>query len=178
MASIARQWILGDAVCYILGVMSIIFYLTNFVMILVLTLDRFFTIFIPFFYDRNGNKVAVGTCMSLFVWLITLYHGSSISICKILLVGFFLIAGIVTPIVWCIWEGDNGRYPFIISLTLYMYLHYTSINFVDLVWSFNLCINWVSHSWIVIWSFYLVNLVVIKYHIYWSGIKFIIIITL
>lgn len=37
---------------------------------LVFTLDRFFTIFMPFYYSRNGNKIAIA--MSIGAWVIGL----------------------------------------------------------------------------------------------------------
>ena len=60
VGSIARQWILGDIMCPIIGTLSAVFYPLHFFMVFVLILDRFFTIFTPFFYERNGNKMAIG----------------------------------------------------------------------------------------------------------------------
>ena len=76
VGSIARQWILGDIMCPIIGTMGAVFYTFQFFMVLVLTLDRFFTIFTPFFYERNGNKMAIG--MSLVASLLGLCRAVSV----------------------------------------------------------------------------------------------------
>lgn len=65
VSAVLRRWVLGDVACYILGGIANGFFTTNFLTILILTLDRFFTIFMPFFYDRHGNKIATGMFLLL-----------------------------------------------------------------------------------------------------------------
>ena len=72
VGSIARQWIIGNIACQVIGSTTSPFFTMHYFLVLVLTLDRFFTIFAPFFYEKHGSKVAVG--MSISAWLLGLYH--------------------------------------------------------------------------------------------------------
>lgn len=77
VSSIARKWILGDVMCQIIGSINEIFFPVHYFIVLVLTLDRFFTVFTPFFYSRYGNKVAA--VMSLVLWFLGLCRIVSIT---------------------------------------------------------------------------------------------------
>ena len=57
VSGIARDWLLGDAMCNILGVVNDGFAYFRFMMTFILTLDRFISIFAPFFYKRNSKKI-------------------------------------------------------------------------------------------------------------------------
>ena len=70
VSSIAREWIFGKVICVILGMLNSAFFIAQYFIALVLTLDRFFTIFAPFFYEQHGTKVAI--VMSLLLWLFAL----------------------------------------------------------------------------------------------------------
>ena len=57
VSSIAREWLLGDAMCNILGIVNDGFAYFRFMMTFILTLDRFVSVFHPFVYERNSKKI-------------------------------------------------------------------------------------------------------------------------
>uniref|UniRef100_A0A1X7V807 G-protein coupled receptors family 1 profile domain-containing protein n=1 Tax=Amphimedon queenslandica TaxID=400682 RepID=A0A1X7V807_AMPQE len=60
ISGIAREWLLGEAMCNILGIVNDGFAYFRFMMTFILTLDRFISIFAPFFYERNSKKILFG----------------------------------------------------------------------------------------------------------------------
>ena len=66
VTSILRSWVFGSAMCGIIGGSNTFFFTGQYLMLVVMALDRFLTVFMPFFYDRHGNKIAVG--MSIITW--------------------------------------------------------------------------------------------------------------
>lgn len=70
VGAIAREWLFGYAMCHIIAGISGAFFVAHFLMLFVLALDRAFTVFMPFFYDRHGSKIAIG--MSVALWAISL----------------------------------------------------------------------------------------------------------
>ena len=60
-SGIARDWLLGDAMCNILGVVNDGFAWFRFMMTLILTLDRFVSVFLPFVYERNSKKILISS---------------------------------------------------------------------------------------------------------------------
>ena len=70
VSAILRRWVFGDVACLILGGINDAFFSANFITMFVLTLDRFFTIFMPFYYNRHGNKIAIG--MSFLPWIVAM----------------------------------------------------------------------------------------------------------
>ncbi len=69
-SSITGTWIFGEVVCNMTGMMHDAFALFRFSMMFVLTVDRFISIFGPFFYCRHGGKIAA--LLSMIMWLLTL----------------------------------------------------------------------------------------------------------
>ena len=70
VGAIAREWVLGYAMCHIIAGISGAFFVAQFLMLLVLALDRAFTVFMPFYYERHGSKIALG--MSVAMWTVSL----------------------------------------------------------------------------------------------------------
>ena len=68
--AVADRWLFGDIGCQILGFIHDAHLSIRYLFVLILTLDRFFTIFFPFFYYRYGNRIAV--TMSAVTWVILL----------------------------------------------------------------------------------------------------------
>ena len=68
VSAIADRWFFGSIGCNILGVLHDLHLSVRYVFMLVLTLDRVFNVFFPFFYIRHGSKLAL--IMSLIAWLI------------------------------------------------------------------------------------------------------------
>ena len=66
VTSIIRSWIFGSVMCIILGASTSFFFTGHYMMILTMALDRFFAVFMPFFYNRHGNKIAV--VLSIILW--------------------------------------------------------------------------------------------------------------
>jgi hypothetical protein len=52
-------WLLGQAMCNIFGIIHDFFAMFRFTMTLVLTLDRFMSVFWPFFYDRKSTHMVL-----------------------------------------------------------------------------------------------------------------------
>ena len=57
VSGIAREWLLGDAMCNILGIVNDGFAYFRFMMTFILTLDRFISVFSPFFYERHAKRI-------------------------------------------------------------------------------------------------------------------------
>ena len=133
VSAVLRRWVFGDVACLILGGLNGSYYYANFMNILVLTLDRFFTVFMPFFYDRHGNKIAIG--MSFLPWItaalrftvnasldcfiyvpthkICITSASSSTPCTIstsIFAWSFVFAGVVVPIVLYVIMYLKGRH--------------------------------------------------------------------
>ena len=64
--SIARKWLFGYDGCQASGAIHSFYFITNMLIMAILTLDRAFTVFMPFFYARHGNKIAVCMCLTVF----------------------------------------------------------------------------------------------------------------
>jgi len=69
-SAFADKWLFGSIGCNILGVLHDLHLSVRYVFMLVLTLDRVFNVFMPFFYMKHGSKLA--GIMSLIAWLILL----------------------------------------------------------------------------------------------------------
>ncbi len=69
VTSFAEEWILGDVVCQIVGPLHDMWVAQRFFFTLVLTLDRAFTLFLPFHYGPHSKKVSI--FMSLVAWFFT-----------------------------------------------------------------------------------------------------------
>ncbi|XP_011402977.1 PREDICTED: melanopsin-B-like isoform X2 [Amphimedon queenslandica] len=59
VSGIARDWLLGEAMCNILGIINDGFAYFRFMMTFILTLDRFVSVFFPFVYERNSKKILI-----------------------------------------------------------------------------------------------------------------------
>ena len=70
VSAIARRWVFGEALCQIMGMLHDGINTGRFLMTLVFTLDRLFTVFMPFYYAKHGGKISVA--MSTFVWVLSL----------------------------------------------------------------------------------------------------------
>ena len=69
----ARKCVFGDDVCYLQGILLTTLLPARFLLTLVLTLDRFITVFMPFFYAKYGGKISTG--MSLVAWIFSFIRG-------------------------------------------------------------------------------------------------------
>ena len=58
ISTINGTWVLGDILCDITGMIHDAFAMLRFTMTLVLTTDRFLSVYQPFFYFKNGGKVS------------------------------------------------------------------------------------------------------------------------
>ena len=67
VSGIARDWLFGEVICNVLGVVNDGFAFFRFMMTLVLTLDRFISVYQPFFYRRNSKKLLVGLHVVVYV---------------------------------------------------------------------------------------------------------------
>lgn len=63
VVAVAHKWLLGQVVCKASAILYGVYFLTNILVMAVLTLDRAFTVFMPFYYPRHGNKIAI--CMTV-----------------------------------------------------------------------------------------------------------------
>ena len=79
VSAILRRWVFGDVACLIFGGINDLYFAFHLITILVLTLDRFFTVFMPFFYDRHGNKIAIG--MAFLPWVVGVLAIFSVNTC-------------------------------------------------------------------------------------------------
>ena len=66
---IARRWLYGDIMCELFGILQYGLAAVRFLLMLVLALDRTFTVFLPFHYAKHGNKIS--TVMSLAAWSVS-----------------------------------------------------------------------------------------------------------
>uniref|UniRef100_A0A1X7V7H9 G-protein coupled receptors family 1 profile domain-containing protein n=1 Tax=Amphimedon queenslandica TaxID=400682 RepID=A0A1X7V7H9_AMPQE len=57
VSGIARDWLLGEAMCNILGIVNDGFAYFRFMMTFILTLDRFVSVFLPFFYEKHSKRI-------------------------------------------------------------------------------------------------------------------------
>lgn len=67
VSTIARGWLFGEVFCQIVGMVNDGLTFVRFRMVLVFTLDRLFTVFMPLFYIKHGAKIS--TAMSATVWM-------------------------------------------------------------------------------------------------------------
>ena len=70
VSAIARRWVFGEALCQIMGMLHDGINTGRFLITLVFTLDRLFTVFMPFYYAKHGGKISAA--MSTFVWVLSL----------------------------------------------------------------------------------------------------------
>ena len=69
VGSIVHSWVFGPVMCTIIGGYNDFFFSCHFIMLIVMALDRFFAVFMPFFYDRHGNKIAIGLSITAWVFV-------------------------------------------------------------------------------------------------------------
>ena len=67
VSAIARGWLFGEVFCQIVGMVNDGLTFVRFLMVLVFTLDRLFTVFMPFFYIKHGAKISAA--MSATAWM-------------------------------------------------------------------------------------------------------------
>ncbi len=70
VSSITGTWVFGEFMCNITGMVHDAFAMFRFSMMLVLTIDRFISIFKPFFYNAYGGHIAWS--LSIVMWILTL----------------------------------------------------------------------------------------------------------
>ena len=70
VSTIENNWVFGEVVCDITGMIHDAFAMFRFTMTLVLTMDRFLSVYKPFFYSKHGGIVS--WTLSATMWLITL----------------------------------------------------------------------------------------------------------
>lgn len=58
-SGVTGKWLYGQVICNILGAIHDSYVMFRFTMTLILTLDRFLTVFMPFFYRRKSRKIIV-----------------------------------------------------------------------------------------------------------------------
>lgn len=68
VSAFERRWLFGETVCMIMGVLHDGTISLRFLFTLIFALDRLFTVFMPFCYAKNGNKVSA--LMSVVVWIL------------------------------------------------------------------------------------------------------------
>ena len=68
------EWIFGDFMCQIVGFMLDTYASVRFLLMFVLALDRYFTVFLPFFYAKHGSHAAI--VFSLAVWIVSVVRMS------------------------------------------------------------------------------------------------------
>ena len=69
VSAVNGQWVLGEVICGIIGVINDGFAMFRFSMTFVLALDRFLSVYSPFFYTRRGGLIA--WYLSGTMWLLT-----------------------------------------------------------------------------------------------------------
>ena len=74
VSAIARKWVFGEAVCQIMGMLHDGINNGRFLLTLVFTLDRLFTVFMPFYYAKHGGKISAA--MSAFMWSLSLIRAT------------------------------------------------------------------------------------------------------
>ncbi len=70
ISTINGTWVLGDILCEITGMIHDAFAMLRFTMTLVLTTDRFLSVYKPFFYSKYGGTVS--WFLSAMSWVTTL----------------------------------------------------------------------------------------------------------
>ena len=71
--SVANQWVFGEHLCDIAGLMLVLFSRVRTLLMFVFVLDRFLSVFIPFHYPKL--QVQVVSILSVVVWLFSLSVG-------------------------------------------------------------------------------------------------------
>lgn len=71
--AIGREWLYGRAACQFMGSVHDSLVSVRFLLMLVLTLDRVFTVFNPFFYTKYAARVSFA--MSAVVWIASIVRG-------------------------------------------------------------------------------------------------------
>ena len=71
--AIAREWLYGQSGCQFMGFILDTLASVRFLLMLVLTLDRVFTVFNPFFYAKYAARVSI--TMSAVVWIVSIIRG-------------------------------------------------------------------------------------------------------
>lgn len=66
-SGVSGEWLLGEAMCNILGIVHDFFAMFRFTTTLVLTLDRFISVFWPFFYSRRSLYFVLGISSAMYV---------------------------------------------------------------------------------------------------------------
>ena len=66
-SGVSGEWLLGLVMCNILGMIHDFFVLFRFSMTLILTLERFISVFWPFFYRRNSRKIILTLLPVVFI---------------------------------------------------------------------------------------------------------------
>ena len=67
---IAFHWLFGDYMCIIVGFVTFNAITVRTILMLVLTLDRFLSVFAPFFYPRHEYKITIS--LSIVAWVVSL----------------------------------------------------------------------------------------------------------
>ena len=67
ISCMAREWIFGEGLCVLVGGLRDFFFAGHFMMLIMLAVDHFLTIFVPSFYERHKGKMAVGMFLSPFL---------------------------------------------------------------------------------------------------------------
>ena len=70
VTAIRGEWLLGATGCKIMAMLHDGYATQHFFIILLLTLDRVFSVFLPFFYDKHGGKVSFS--MMIILWAVNL----------------------------------------------------------------------------------------------------------
>ena len=72
VSTVHGQWVLGEVACEIIGVINDGFAIFRFSMTFVLTIDRFLSVYKPFFYVKRGKLVSWS--LSAVMWLLTIFR--------------------------------------------------------------------------------------------------------
>ena len=70
VSAVTRTWLFGEALCQIIGMLHDGLTCVRFLLTLVFTLDRLFTVYLPFCYAKHGGKVCA--VLSAVVWIVNL----------------------------------------------------------------------------------------------------------
>ena len=74
ITAVTGEWVFGEGMCQASGFLHDGFASMRFLLTLAFTLDRFFTVFLPFYYAKHGGKVS--SLMSFVVWMVSLIRVS------------------------------------------------------------------------------------------------------
>lgn len=69
ISTVARRWILGKHACFLTGLVTQCLLHARGILMLVFVIDRFMSVFFPFFYPKHKVKIAV--TLSALSWLLT-----------------------------------------------------------------------------------------------------------